>query len=73
MTVPRKPAKPWRAIAGGVPADFTSEKKTYDHINHLASIGGASLGLRITVEHWEDGRWVLYERAVITENGWESA
>lgn len=73
MTAPKKPSKPWRVTAGGVATDHTSEKKAYGHVNDLAAIGTASLGLRIAVEHWESGRWVLYERAVITENGWEPA
>ena len=71
MTDIKKPSKPWRLITGGVTTDHTSESKAYDHLNTLAAIGTAALGLRITVHHWEDGQWVLYERAVITENGWE--
>ena len=73
MTAPKKPSKPWRVIAGGVATDHTSEKKTCERLNNLAAIGTAALGLRITVEHWEDGRWILYERARVTENGWEPA
>ena len=69
----RPPSKPWRLIAGGVTTDHTSEKKAYAHLNNLATAGTAALGLRITVHHWVSGTWVLYERAVITENGWEPA
>ncbi len=69
----KQPSKRWRVITGGVVTPYTSEAKAYEHINNLAAIGTAALGLRITVEHWEGGRWVLYERARVTENGWEPA
>jgi len=67
----KAPAKRWRLIAGGVATDYTSESKAYGHLNNLAATGTAALGLRITIQHWENGRWGLYERARITENGWE--
>ena len=70
---PKTPSKRWRLIAGGVDTDYTSEKKAYDRLNNLAATGTAALGLRITVHHWEDGQWRLYERARVTENGWEPA
>ena len=70
---PETPSKRWRLIVGGVATDYTSEKQAYGHLNSLAAIGTAALGLRVTVHHWEGGQWRLYERAVITENGWEPA
>ena len=69
----KRPSKRWRLIAGGVVTDYTSESKAYGHLNNLAATGTAALGLRIAVHHWEDGQWRLYERARITENGWEPA
>jgi len=68
-----KPAKPWRVITGGVTTDYSSERKAYDALNALAAIGTAAIGVKVTVHHWENGRWALYERALITENGWDSA
>ena len=70
---PKIPAKRWRVTTSGSSDDYTSERKAYDRVNAFAAIGTAAIGLRVTVHHFEDGRWVLYERVVITENGWEPA
>jgi hypothetical protein len=73
MTSSKTPSKPWRVITDANAADYSSERKAYDALNALARIGTAAIGVKVTVRHWEHGRWALYERAVITENGWESA
>ena len=70
---PKTPSRRWRVVTADSTVDYTSEKKAYGAVNSLAAIGTAALGLRITVYHWEDGRWGLYERATVTENGWEPA
>ena len=69
------PTKRWRVTASGVQTDYSSERGAYDYINSLAATGTAAIGVRITIHHWnKDGaRWELWERAVITSNGWESA
>lgn len=59
----RKPSKPWRVSApvAGTMADVTvdhrSERAAYKHVRALLDIGA-----RVTVHHWEEGRWCLYER-----------
>ena len=73
MTPAPKPSKRWRVETCAGPQDYTSERKAYDAINAIAAIGAAAIGVKVTVHHWEDGLWVLYERAVITKNGWEPA
>ena len=69
----KRPSKRWRVITSAGPQDYTSERQAYDAINAIAAIGTAALGVRVTIQHWEGGQWVLYERAVITANGWEPA
>ena len=69
----KKPSKPWRVITSAGPQDYTSERKAYDALNAIAAIGTAAIGVKVTIQHWENGRWGLYERARITENGWEPA
>ena len=73
MSTPKPPSKKWRVITAASTTDDTSEQKAYAELNALARIGTAAIGVRVTVHHWENGRWCLYERAVITENGWEPA
>jgi hypothetical protein len=73
------PSKRWRVITdsatGGSSVDYRSRQAAYDATLDLAASPGTvvSIGDPITVKHWEDGRWVLYERAKVTENGWEPA
>ena len=68
----RPPAKRWRITTASGTFSYTSERKLYevlnDQVNRVASIGA-----KVDIHHLEGGRWVLYERAVITENGWEPA
>jgi hypothetical protein len=73
------PAKRWRVITdsatGGSSVDYSSEQAAYGAVNDLAANPGTvvSVGDPITIKHWEGGRWVLWERAKVTENGWEPA
>ncbi len=73
MSGTKPPSKPWRVITDASDTPYSSERKAYDALNALARIGAAAVGVKVTVRHWEHGQWALYERAVITENGWEPA
>lgn len=71
---PKTPSRRWRIATAVSAVDLRSEREAYDALNDLAAdktIAGP--GTRVTVHHWENGRWVLYERVVITENRWEPA
>ena len=66
------PSKPWRITTPDTTTDYSSERRAYDDLT--ANAGWlADVGTKVDVHHLEDGRWVLYERAVITEGGWEPA
>ena len=71
------PSKRWRLIIHATyPAstkDYSSERKAYDALNALAADETTEVGAKVNIRHWENGQWALYERARITENGWEPA
>jgi hypothetical protein len=55
----RKPGKPWRVYGPdkNLSEDYRSQAAAYEAVGELTGFGHNT-----TVEHWEDGRWVLYER-----------
>jgi hypothetical protein len=53
----RQPSKPWRVRGPNLPEDFRSQKAAYEAVQELNGWGHVA-----TVYHFEDGRWVLYER-----------
>ena len=58
MTETRAPAKKWRVYgARGLSEDYRSQRAAYDAVNTINRLGS-----KATVYHWENGRWVLYER-----------
>jgi hypothetical protein len=67
VTATRKPSKPWRVTlrtAGGpVNTDHRSERAAYEQINgeRDAIAASTSQTTAISIRHWEDGRWRLYE------------
>lgn len=81
MDTPKPPSKRWRLAIypayGGRTVDYASKRKAYDALNELHN-DKADIGARVNIRYWESGgpvggQWALYERAVITENGWEPA
>jgi hypothetical protein len=72
MTATKPPSKRWRITTADGTSSYTSERKLYDVLNDQVN-RVASIGAKVDIHHLEGGRWVLYERAVITENGWEPA
>ena len=71
---PKTPSKRWRVITPERAAEFRGQQAAYDALNaYTADANVATFGRLATVWHWEDGDWRLYERARITENGWEPA
>lgn len=78
MDTPKPPSKRWRLVIHATdPAsvrNFGSERKAYDALNAYATADESTeVGGKVDIRHWERGQWVLWESAVITENGWESA
>ena len=70
----KTPSKRWRVTYLYAAIDHRSERAAYDAVNELAgNVTPAELGKQATIHHWEDGRWVLYERVKLTEGGWEPA
>lgn len=70
----RKPSKPWRVTYLRAAISYRTERAAYDAINELAAnAGGGDVGKKFTIEHWERDQWSLYERGVLTGNGWEPA
>lgn len=67
--MPTKPRKRWRLILTGpdvhAQSDHGSETATYQFM--LAALKGDSPADTGEVRHWEDGRWVLWERLVADE------
>lgn len=56
----KAPPKKWRVRPrGGESVLYSSERKAYDAIPAITSAGSIAI-----VEHWENGRWVLYETAL---------
>ena len=54
----RRPSKPWRVSGPNPLAEhYRSESAAYDAVRELNGWGHAAV-----VEHWEDGKWRLYER-----------
>ena len=66
------PSKRWRITTASGTFSYTSERKLYDVLNDQVN-RVASVGAKVDIHHYEGIRWVLYERAVITESGWEPA
>jgi hypothetical protein len=53
----RKPSKPWRVHGrGGASTDYRGQRAAYEAV---ASVTAA--GAKVTVYHWEDGRWRRYD------------
>ena len=73
----KTPAKRWRLVIHATcPAsitDYSSEQKAWAALNAYAADKTTKVGAKVNVRHWENGEWALYERAVITKNGWEPA
>ncbi|MGW5616263.1 hypothetical protein [Streptomyces sp. NPDC003877] len=65
-----KPRKPWRLILTGpevrAQSDHGSETAAYS-LMHTALKSDDSPADTGEVRHWEDGRWVLYERITADE------
>lgn len=63
--MPRKPRKPWRLTLTGPDVRAQSDHGSQDAAYRLmraALKGDDSPADTGEVRHWEDGRWVLYER-----------
>ena len=64
----RKPSKPWRIVltTPGEPITqpYGSERATYEAVRAEKEriAAGTSRVTRIRVEHWENGRWIYYDR-----------
>jgi hypothetical protein len=52
------PSKKWRVRPyGGENTAFRSQRAAYDTLPAINAFGKTAV-----IEHWENGRWVLYER-----------
>jgi len=62
VTTVRKPSKPWRVIlrtpGGPVETDHRGQRAAYEQANRERAAIHATA---ITIRHWEDGRWRLYD------------
>ena len=65
-------SKRWRISLPDRELSYTSEAKLYAALNDTAT-RVAEVGVKFDVHHFENGRWVLWERGVITEEGWRDA
>lgn len=61
-----RPSKPWRVITATADTPYGSERAAYDAVNEMTDAGA-----RVTIQRWEHGVWVLWERVRITDGGWE--
>ena len=60
MPETRAPVKKWRVMpADGDYVSYTSEQKAF---GAAQAINDDGYGKTAIVEHWEKGRWVLWER-----------
>lgn len=58
MSETKAPTRKWRVRPrGGENIAYRSERAAYDAIPAISADGKTAI-----VEHWENGRWVLYER-----------
>ena len=62
----KAPAKKWRVMpVDGELVSYTSERKAYDAVLAILDDGHGKTAI---VEHWENGRWLLYERLDVHGN-----
>ena len=60
MPETKAPSKKWRVMPiDGDYVSYTSQRKAWDAVNAILDDG---FGTTAIVEHWENGRWMLYER-----------
>jgi hypothetical protein len=58
VSTDRPPSKRWRVHgARGISTDHRSERAAYEAAKSILATGA-----RITIHHWENGSWRLYER-----------
>jgi hypothetical protein len=61
----RPPSKPWRVYgARGISVDYRSQRAAYEAVKSITNAG-----VTARVWHWEDGRWVLFEKIAASGEG----